>query len=200
MSWEEEGRTESHLVSLWKLDEEGAAVMTETVPPGDRSVLLHVDLGPSRVASVPARVDSQAAGGFGRALVSLKFAPAVFPMDLVSGRRERRAWRRQRPREKAAVLSWVSKNSTVTARVELRDIGGGGAAVVSQERPLGEASLWLWVGREGNEAGPVECRLVGLEAAAGDMHVVRLAFVGLCPIHVFEVAMGLRGAGAGQDC
>ncbi|WP_165227575.1 hypothetical protein [Aquisphaera insulae] len=193
LSWKEGDRTESHLVSLVNISGEGAALMMDFHPQWDRAYLLKVDHGQPRPTTIPARLVSAEETGNGRTLASFKFDTSDSTIGLVPEQRERRAWQRHVPREKAAVLSWVSGNSTVSKGVELSDIGGGGAAVLSKERPPTNEPLWLWVGREGSEVGPVECRLVGVCSAADNLHTIRLAFIGLCPILVFEVAMGLQG-------
>ncbi len=197
LSWRDVDRTESHLVSLVSISGEGAAVMMEVRPPWDRAFVLHVDHGQPRPASIPARLVSAEETGFGRTLATFKFESTESAIDLIPSHRERRAWQRQVPKEKTAVLSWVSGNSTVSAGVELKDIGGGGAAVLTRENPLSSEPLWLWVGREGDRAGPVECKIVGFAVDAGGLYTLRLSFIGLCPILVFEVAMGLTNRDGG---
>jgi hypothetical protein len=105
--------------------------------------------------------------------------------------RERRAWQRHFPREKTASLSWATGSYPISIGVTIQDIGGGGAAVTSPDVPPAGTTLHLWVGPEGKQAGPVKCRVVGFKTDIKGIHTLHLSFTELCPMSVFEVAMGL---------
>ncbi len=195
VSWRFGGQSESHLVSLVKVDGVCAVVIMEHEPPGNQAYMIHFDNGRTGAVPIPARLSHTEATEYGRTLATFHFDLADSRADGLPQDRERRAWRREAPRECSASLSWMSGDSTMAIDAKLEDIGGGGAAVKVADRPPINETLRLWVGRKGQEAGPVECRMVGCESSSDENFLVRLAFVGLCPMDVFVVAMGLDISG-----
>ncbi|MFO0891255.1 MAG: hypothetical protein U0790_19190 [Isosphaeraceae bacterium] len=192
LSWRSEGQNVSHLVSLVRVNGESAAVILNFEPPREESFLIHFDSAGSGAVPVRARLVATEAIDYGRILASFEFDLSKTVSSLLPQGRDRRAWRREVPKERSAVLSWVAGDSSVSVDAELQNIGGGGAAVRVGDRPPTNEPLWLWVGREGSEAGPVECRMVGCASESEVAFVLRLAFVGLCPMPVFLAAMGLE--------
>jgi hypothetical protein len=128
---------------------------------------------------------------YGRVLATFRFDPASGISDHIPQGRERRAWQREIPRETCAQISWGPEAAANSVDAELRDISGGGAAVRTRRRPPTNEPLWLWVGREDEKAGPVECRMLACDPEDEGMFTLRLSFIGLCPMAVFAAAMGL---------
>lgn len=193
VSWMHDERSESHLVSLVNVSGEGVAVMMDVPPPHGRSFTIQFDHGNSAGVTISSQLVKATPTEDGRTLATFRFELPDGATDRLPQQRERRSWRRQVPREKTAVLSWVDGNSAVSIGAEIQDIGGGGVRLKTLDRPPADQMLWLWVGREGYEAGPVNCRLVGCTTDDGGAHTVRLSFIDLCPMPVFVAAMGLHG-------
>jgi PilZ domain len=190
LSWQQGGRTESRLVSLVDISGEVAAVMLDFEPRHNWPYMLRFDNGESDTVTAPAHLIATKAKEHGRILATFKFDLADSPRNYLPKQRERRAWERRVPTQKSAVISWVEKDSEITVNGEVLNLSGGGAAVKIAQRPPAHEPLWLWVGREGQEAGPVECETVGCSPDGEGTLTLRLSFVGLCPLSVFEAAMG----------
>ena len=94
------------------------------------------------------------------------------------------------PRERRACLSWQAGDESFSVPVEVQNISGGGFAVKSDVTPPWNQSIWLSVGPEGQEAEPVECKLVGLHAVQGGKIIARFAFLDLCPLQLYQAAIG----------
>lgn len=195
VGWQFGGKSESHIVNLVKVDGEGAVVVMDREPPGDQTCVIHFENGRPGALPIPARLASTEALSFGRVRATFQFDLTRSTAGGVPKNRERRAWRRVVPKETRATLSWISGDSRVAIDARLEDIGGGGAAVKVGHRPPIDETVWLSVGREGKEAGPVECRLVGCDDVSHEESIARLAFVELCPMDVFVIAMGLNRPG-----
>ena len=192
LSWKDQERTESRLVSLVNISGEIAAVMLDFQPRHNCPYILHFSNGKSGTVTAPAHLIATKAADYGKILATFQFDLTDAPRNSLPKQRERRAWERRIPREKSAVLCWAGKDCEVSVAGEVLNLSGGGAAVKIADRPPGNETLWLWVGRPGHEAGPVECQMVACSPDTEGTFTLRLSFVGLCPLSVFEAAMGLE--------
>ena len=94
------------------------------------------------------------------------------------------------PRETRARLSWLIGDHTFSVPGEVRNISGGGTAVQTNVTPPWNQAIWLSLGPVGNETDPAECRLVGVQHDQAGKLVARLAFVDLCPLQLYQAAVG----------
>lgn len=191
LSWETSATPVTQLVSLVELSHETATVLLDVEPPSDQAFALNLESGGVRTGAIRSRLIDKKIMNTGRTLAHLRFESLVPPAELSHFLRERRAWKRVVPQEKRAVLSWRDGASDQIIRGEMRDISGGGAAVCVSAQPPADKPIWLSLGAEGREAGPVECRPGSLKLDSNGNFIIHLAFVDLCPLRLYEVAMGL---------
>lgn len=191
LSWKRAGTTEAQLVELVDVSGEIAAVLLDFEPHHHVPYMLHFHNGKSDEMSVPAQLIATKATEQGKILATFKFEVAGAPTSFLPKQRERRAWERRVPKEKAAVLCWAERDCEVSVNAEVLNLSGGGAAVRLPKRPPANETLWLSVGQKGRESEPVECKTVSSAPDGKGAFTLRLSFVGLCPMQVFEVAMGL---------
>ncbi len=193
LTWTVGGATEAHLGSLVDGSSSGVAMILDVEPPGDQAFLVYLDDGKAATGPIPSRLVSLEQMPSGRTLAKFRFDSVHGQGELIRHQSERRAWRRVVPKEKRASLSWHSADQKVTVPGLLRNIGGGGAAVQTETAPLPHGSIWLRVGADGQETEPVECKVLSCQSASTGIHLVRLSFVGMCPLQLYRVAMGQGG-------
>jgi len=190
LSWLSGTETVSHLVNLVNVSASGAAVMMDTKPPTDRPCKILFDNGGDSTGPFPANLISIETTNAGRILAKFAFEPVDATRDLIRHQKERRAWQRVVPRERHACLSWQVGDATVSVAGEVQNISGGGVAVQADVTPPWKQAVWLKLGPAGQEAEPVECRLVGVQHDRAGRVVARFAFVDLCPLHLYLATVG----------
>ncbi len=94
---------------------------------------------------------------------------------------------------RCATLAWYDQEIERTIPAELLNIGGGGAAVITEVEPPADQPLWLGLESKDLAIVPTEARLVVISADPSGLQVVRLRFVDSCPMEMFELAM--QGSG-----
>ncbi|MGC8641987.1 MAG: PilZ domain-containing protein [Isosphaeraceae bacterium] len=192
LSWKNQERTESRMVNLVDISGEIAAVMLDFQPNHHFPYMFYFDNGKSGPVTAPAHLISTKAVEYGKILATFKFDLTEAPTNYLPKQRERRAWERRVPKEKSAVLCWADKDSEVSVCCEMLNLSGGGTALKIAELPPVNETLWLSVGPPGHEVGPVECEMVACSPDGAGSFTLRLSFVGLCPLSVFEAAMGME--------
>ena len=74
---------------------------------------------------------------------------------------------------------------------EVQNISGGGVAVQTDVTPPWTQDIWLSLGPVGEQADPVECRLVGVQHDQSGKLIAHFAFVDLCPLQLYLAAIGI---------
>ncbi len=189
LSWCNGTETVTHLVSLVNVSANGAAVIMDMKPPRDRPCMILFDNGGVSTGPIPAYLIAVETTNEGRYLVKFAFEPVQATRDLIRHQKERRAWQRVVPRERRARLSWQVGDDTFSVPGEVRNISGGGVAVQTDVVPPWNQVVWLSLGPVGQEAGPAECRLVGVQHDQAGKLIGRFAFVDLCPLQLYQAAV-----------
>ncbi len=189
LSWFNGTETVWHLVSLVNVSAGGAAVIMDLKPPMDRPCMILFDNGGVSTGPIPANLIAVETTDGGRYLVKFAFEPVRATKDLIRHQKERRAWQRVVPRETRARLSWQLGDDTLSVPGEVQNISGGGVAVRTDVIPPWNQAVWLSVGPVGEEAGPAECRLVGVGHDQAGKLIARFAFVDLCPLQLYQAAV-----------
>jgi len=189
LSWFNGTETVTHLVSLVNVSAGGAAVIMDVKPVTDRPCTIILDHGGVSSGPIPANLIAVETTDAGRYVANFAFDPAQANKDLIRHQKERRAWQRVVPRERRARLSWQVRDDTFSVRGEVQNISGGGVAVQTDVTPPWNQTIWLSVGPVGEEAGPAECRLVGVGHDQAGKLIARFAFVDLCPLQLYQAAI-----------
>ncbi len=190
LSWFNGTETVTHLVSLVNVSAVGAAVVIMDVKPvTDRPCMIIFDHGGVSSGPIPANLIAVESTDAGRYLANFAFDPAQANKDFIRHQKERRAWQRVVPRERRARLSWQVGDDTFSVPGEVQNISGGGVAVQTDVTPPWNQTIWLSLGPVGEEAGPAECRLVGVGHDQAGKLIARFAFVDLCPLQLYRAAI-----------
>ena len=191
LSWFNGTENVSNLVNLVNVSANGAAVIMDVQPPRDRPCMILFDNGGVATGPIPANLVSMEITDAGRHLVKFTFDPGEDTQGLIRHLRERRAWQRVVPRERRACLNWQVGDDTLLVPGSVQNISGGGIAVQTDVTPPWNQTIWLTLGPAGRETGPAECRLVGIRHDEAGRLIVRLAFVDLCPLELYQAAIGV---------
>ena len=168
-----------------------ATLLMDVEPPAGQVFALTMENRNVRMGAIPSKLIEKELTGSGRTLARFGFESAIPRAELDQFVRDRPAWKRVVPHEKRTVLKWRGDPDETVVRGELRDISGGGAAVRITVLPPADKPIWLSAGTENLEESPVECRLVGHRHDSEGNIIAHLLFVDLCPLRIYEVAMGL---------
>ncbi len=191
VGWSNGTQTVTHLVSLVNVSAGGAAVLMDVKPPTDRPCTILFEHGGITSGPISAELVSVTTTDAGNILAKFAYDPGVSARSLIQRQAERRAWQRVVPHEKRASLSWLVGDETFSLPGEVQNISGGGVAVQTDVLPPWSQAIWLTLGPVGEEAGPAECRLVGVQHDEAGKLVARLAFVDLCPLQLYQAAIGV---------
>jgi hypothetical protein len=120
------------------------------------------------------------------------------PPTVLRGRphRERRLWQRYAAGGSRAALIWLVGASERAALGELLDIGGGGAAFVSETVPPSHLPIWLRPAADApraNRIEPAESRLVWTSDGRAGTTIAHLEFVAPCPMKLFALVTNRTG-------
>jgi hypothetical protein len=189
LRWFNGTETVTHLVSLVNVSASGAAVIMDVKPPSDRPYMILFENGGDSTGPIPATLIAFETTDGGRYLAKFTFDQVQATRGFVHHQKERRAWQRVVPRERRACLSWQVGDDTFSVPGEMQNISGGGFAVQTDVTPPWKQAIWLSLGPAGEEAGPVECRLVGVRHDQAGKLIARFAFVDLCPLQLYQAAM-----------
>ncbi len=189
LSWCNGTETVTHLVSLVNVSASGAAVIMDVEPPTDRPCMILFDHGGVSTGPISANLVSVNTTDAGRILAKFAFDPVQDTRDLIRRQKERRAWQRMVPRERRACLSWQVGDDTFSVPGEVQNISGGGVAIQTDVIPPWNQAVRLSLGPVGEEAGPAECRLVGVRHDQAGKLIARFAFVDLCPLQLYQAAV-----------
>ena len=181
--------TVTHLVSLANVSASGAAVIMDVKPPTDRPCMILFDNGGNSTGPIPATLIAIDTTDGGRYLAKFAVDPVQATRDFVHHQKERRDWQGVVPRERRACLSWQVGDDTFSVPGEVQTISGGGVAVQTDVTPPWNQAIWLSLGPVGEEAGPAECRLVGVRHDQAGKLIARFAFVDLCPLQLYQAAI-----------
>jgi hypothetical protein len=110
--------------------------------------------------------------------------------------RERRLWDRYPIVGVRASLNWVVGATETTARGDLLNISGGGAALASDVGPPAGVPLWLRFETSdppGSEIESVEARLVMTSIGPSGMRIAHVQFVEPCPVGLFDLVVQCPG-------
>ena len=181
----------SHLVTLVSVNETTATLLMDVEPPAGQVFALTMENRNVRMGAIPSKLIEKELTGSGRTLARFGFESAIPRAELDQFVRDRRAWKRVVPHEKRTVLKWRGDPDETVVRGELRDISGGGAAVritvlpppTSRSGSPREPRIWR---RARSNVG-----LVGHRHDSEGNIIAHLLFVDLCPLRIYEVAMGL---------
>ncbi len=190
LSWVDGMETITHLVNLVNVSANGVAVIIEVKPPTNRPCTILFNNGGVLTGPIPASVISVENTQGNRYFVRMRFDPVPATESLSRHQKERRAWQRVIPRERRASLSWQVNDHPIAVPGDTQDISGGGIAVKTEVSPPWNQAIWLSIGPAGEDVGPVECRLVGVQPDQAGKIIARLAFVDLCPLDLYHVALG----------
>ncbi len=191
VGWNNGAEIVTHLVNLVNVSASGAAVLMDVKPPTDRPCTILFEHGGVASGPICAELVSITTTDAGSILANFAFNPVEETRSLIRSQKERRAWQRVVPRETRARLSWLVGNDTVSVPGEVRNIGGGGVAIQTDVTPPWDQAIWLSVGPSGEEAGPAECRLLGVQHDRAGKLIARFAFVDLCPLQLYPAAIGI---------
>jgi hypothetical protein len=189
LSWFNGTETVSHLVNLVNVSASGAAVIMDVKPATDRPCMILFDNGGNSTGPILATLIAFETTDGGRYLAKFAFDPVQATRDLIRHQKERRAWQRVVPRERRACLSWQVGDDTFSVPGEVQNISGGGVAVQTDVTPPWNQAIWLLLGAVGEQAGPAECRLVGVRHDQAGKLIARFAFVDLCPLQLYQAAI-----------
>ena len=185
----------AHLVTLVNVSASGAAVLMDVKPPTDRPCTIHFEHGGISSGPILAELVSLTTTNAGSIMAKFTFDAVEQTRDLIRGQKERRAWQRVLSRETRACLSWLVGNDTFSVPGEVQNISGGGVAVQTDVTPPWDQDIWLSLGPKGEEADPVECRLVGVQHDQAGKLIARFAFVDLCPLQLYQAVIGTSKSG-----
>jgi len=192
VSWYYGTETVTHLVNLVNVSANGAAMIMDVKPPSDRPCMITFDNGGISTGPIPANLISVLTEKGGRYLVKFSFEPVSTAEGIVRHQKERRAWQRVVPRETRARLSWEAGNDSISVPAQVQNISGGGVAVLTDLSPPWNQAVWLSIGPAEDEAGPVECKLVGVHGDQAGKVIARFAFVDLCSMQLYQAAVNAR--------
>ncbi len=190
LSWFNGTETVTHLVNLVNVSASGVAVIMDVKPPTDRPGMILFTHGGVTTGPIPATLVMIENADGERYLVKYAFHSVQTTGSLLRHQKERRAWQRVVPHERRACLSWHDGDDSCSVLGEVENISGGGIAVKTDVTPPWNQSIWLSLGPAGQEAGPVECKLVGVHAVQAGKIISRFAFLDLCPLQLYQVAIG----------
>jgi hypothetical protein len=189
LSWHDAGRRVTIEVSVTNISEGGAAAVADRVPPADRTVVLCLESGPAEIISCNARMVGGSIDSSGQQLLRIRFHSPV-QLDAVLERyQERRLFPRHLARQPRARLLWYEQGLERSVSCDLRNISGGGAAVVTETIPPASEPLWLELESGSVAIQPAEARLVVVTYDPSGTQIARIRFVEACPIELFELAV-----------
>jgi PilZ domain len=168
----------------------GGAALLATGAPGPGLVLRLQMIGKSILMDpVEARLIATSADPSGRQLVRLQFTQYLSLDAILTCHYERRLWQRYPVRESHAKLTWFENGSAQSARGELLNISGGGAAIILDVNIRSEEPIWFEIEAGGDALEAVECRLVITSLDPSGSKIARIKFIDPCPMRLFELAI-----------
>jgi hypothetical protein len=185
LSWDEQAQRITCEIDVVDMSGSGVAALAHQVPPADLPVWISLE---SSVISGPleGRLVIASADPSGKHLVRMRFTSWLSIGEILEPFEEHRQWKRYPAREKSATLNWLDTDQEIVVPVELQNISGGGAAVVTDATLPGDQSIRLIVEVGKESTTPVESRLVGSYLDASGLNIARLKFVEDCPLDLFE--------------
>jgi hypothetical protein len=189
LAWESAGEQIICDVSVSDISGSGAAVLAGQAPAAGNPVQLSLTSRSSLMAPIQAQTVAIGDDPSGKQVVRLKFDSWVPLESYIEQYRERRLWQRYPVREKRALLVWLENDVETKAQGELLNIGGGGAAVMSEVSPPFDTPIGFELAAFVPRIDPVESRLVVVSPDPSGRSVVRLCFNSPCPVRLFEVAV-----------
>lgn len=189
LSWDEDSQCVRCDAMLVDISGGSAAVLTDRAPTPGEAMWLRLDSRSTTMEAVEARAVAISDDPSGKRLLRLRFLSWI-PLDPILGQQEeRRLWQRYPAREKHALLTWFEDGSERTARGELLNISGGGAAIIIDAEPPIDTPAWLGLETAADESDPVESKVLGVSLDASGSRFVRLSFVEPCPMKLFELVV-----------
>ncbi len=192
LSWQAgEVRVDSD-VTVMNISGGGAAVVAESAPAAGQAVRLQLHCESALFEPIEAVALAASIDASGKAMIRLRFTHWISLDAILEKHQERRLWQRYPARESRATLSWFDGSTERTLPGELRNISGGGAAVVSEVQPPPGVSIWLALetgAQKGDPIEPVESRLVASSADPSGLRIAHLQFVDPCTMEFFELAV-----------
>jgi PilZ domain len=190
MEWREGNEAVTCHAEVLNISGEGAAVLVYRSPPLNERVQLRLECRAAAAEPMEARSLAVTDDPSGRKLVRLRFARWHSLDDIIESHLERRLWQRFPVSDTHAKLTWYDGESEKTARGEVRNIGGGGAAVIVDTNLPVDRPIWIEMEGDGDTLDPIESRLVATSLDPSGVTIAHFKFMDPCPMSVFEKAIG----------
>jgi hypothetical protein len=190
MDWREGDEQVACEAEVLNISGGGAAVLVGRAPPVDQSVRLRLECHNAPAEPMEARSLTVSDDPSGRKLVRLQFARWHSLDAIIESHLERRLWQRFPVSDTGAKLTWYEGESEKTARGEVHNIGGGGAAVILNASLSVDGPIWIEMDGDGDTLDPIESRLVATSLDPSGATIAHIKFMDPCPMSVFESAIG----------
>jgi hypothetical protein len=189
LSWDEGFQRITCDANLVDISGGGAAVLSDRAPAPGEVLWLRLESGSATMEAMEAHAIAISDDPSGQRQVRLRFTSWV-SLDPVFGQQEeRRLWQRYPAREKRVRLTWFEDGREQTARGELSNISGGGAAIIIGAEPPIDTPAWLGLDTEDPAIDPLESKVLGISFDPSGSKSVRVCFIETCPIEFFELVV-----------